>query len=385
MQVAFVTHDVGLYGAARSLHGSITSLIGNGYLGFDDVVLIYDRSLSKKPPPLRESFLFREFEKGIQWVLPVSGLYEGGRVDKLSALKTVIKLGVFALLWHVRYKRRLKKSGVQRIHLNSLTLWPMLLILPRHAKIVMHIREILDERSCPWMSRIAKHLILTRCHRIIAIDKLTAAPFLGTSAQVDILQNPFDMSRARALRRGCMGGICRKYGLDPEKRHIALIGKVYEVKGPKLFLALAGRCRDAEELEFLLVGSPADDCGRAVVAQTAGELNLRYVGEVQDIEEIFAVTDILVRCERFLPLGRTVWEAYYSGAAVVLPARPEDDLTEISDMIDHGLYTYEAGNLDEFERRIRALARGRTAPSEASVSTNGDSFAKRFWELLTGE
>lgn len=212
---------------------------------------------------------------------------------------------------------QLFRSAPDIVHLNSLVLSDFFLLLRfyrlfRRVSIVSHVREMLKPSLSSWQ----KFLIST-CDHFVFIDKAVQLRFLssvGAPKNADIVQNPF---------QGAVEPVGNPAGLvvDPQKRVFAMAGRIENGKG------VLEICRVFNELGsdaavLVIVGGGAPSCLEelsALVSSSAGRII--YLDEVKNLQEtgFFGRVDFLIRGEPFFCTGRTVYEALYSGAQVILP------------------------------------------------------------------
>jgi len=356
-KIAFITQDIGLYGSSRSLQLTLKSLIDKNYLKKEDIIIIYPKTLNYfLNYKLEEKFYnsyFSNFNNSKNWIIPFSNIIENISSTNLRKLKSFIRIFIFFIFWMIKYKKQFNKANIEQVYLNSITLWPMLFVLPKHIKIIMHIREILDLNKS--FSKIARITIVNKCSELIAIDKKTALPFLDYDKKVTIIRNPFEMKMARKLKEEKYVAISEKYGLNPGTIHVSLIGSIQAVKGQKFFCNIAKKFDAFDNFEFIIVGKGKGTYYDDFVNTVKNIENLHYIGEVKDIEEIYAITQIVIRCDNFFPLGRTVWEAYYSGCKILLPHNINDDISEIKDYLNKEIFLYDLRNAESAISKLKEI------------------------------
>jgi len=383
-KIAFITQDIGLYGSSRSLQLTLKGLINKGCLKKEDIIIIYPKAVKsssneKLKEKLRESY-FSEFSNSKSWILPFSYIIYGIHINKLEKTKSFIRILLFYMFWIFKYKKQLKKENVKQIYLNSITLWPILFVLPKHIKIIMHIREIFDLNKS--FSKIARRIIVNKCSELIAIDKKTALPFLDCNKKIIIIRNPFEMKMARKLKEEKCVVISKKYGMNPDKIHVSLIGSIQEAKGQKFFYDIAKKCDGSDDFEFVIVGDGRGHYYNDFVNTVSNIGNLHYIGEVKNIEEIYAITHIVIRCDNFFPLGRTVWEAYYSGCKVLLPYNVNDDISEIKDYLNKEIFLYDLRNAESAISKLKEIKNQGFGIDNNLPTGNIDTHIKEISDIL---
>lgn len=383
-KTVFITQDIGVYGSSKSLQLTLKGLIDKEYLKKENIIIIYPKAVKsslneKLKEMLRESY-FSEFGDSKSWVLPFSHIIYGIHINKLEKTKSFIRILLFYMFWVFKYKKQLKKENIKLIYLNSITLWPMLLVLPKNVRIIMHIREILDLNNP--ISKVAKKLIIDNCTDLIAIDKKTALPFLKCNKKVFVLRNPFDMEEVKELKINKYKFLCKKYKLDQNKVHISIIGSIQEVKGQIFFCDIAQKNNNNDIFEFIIVGRGNGSYYNAIVDMADKLKNLYYVSEIRNIEEIYAVTHIVIRCDSFFPLGRTVWEAYYSGCKVLLPYNINDDISEIKDYLNKEIFLYKLRDVDSAISKLKEIVNYGFNVDNDLPTSNLEAYIKEVKDIL---
>ncbi len=356
----FITHDISVYGASKSLQLTLKGLIKKNYLKKEDVIILYNKALrnssNKKIKKLFRKTYFSRFKNSKSLVLPLyPDVVIGTNTPVINKIINIFMIFLSYILWIIKYSNQFKKENLDCIYLNSVVLWPMLLLLPKKIKIVLHIREILSCKN-KIVYKIAKKVIGSKCSRLIAIDSSSALPFIKRyNKKIIVLKNPFDMEKARLLKKEKYYDLCMKYNINNDKIHISIIGNIYKGKGQDFFCEISSLYEKSNKYEFLIVGNGEGSYYDRIISESKKQNNLVYLGEVEEIEEIYAISDIIVRCDDFFPLGRTVWEGFYSGCKVILPVDKMDDLQEINDYINKDIFIYKKRNKESFKKSFEKL------------------------------
>jgi len=380
LKLAFFTHDVGIYGAARSLSSALRGLRTEGLADRGNLWLFHHEDPHTSAPGPSE--LFEEIPNRIRCYLPFSKLYVGSvvRPHGLEWAAQALKARRFLENWYTHVQHVVEQQRFDCIHLNSHVLWPLLLVLPKKVRVVVHIRDLVDKERFRLRSSMMVKLIQQRADCIIAIDRLTADPFVD-SGKVTVLTNPVDMEAVYSLRND-LASVHRRFGLSSGKRYVAQIGQISELKGAERFLTLAEKYVHRPDLHFLLVGGDTTAYSAQVLARARALPNMSWLGEISDIESVYAVADLVVRSDAFLPLGRTMWEAHFAGCKVVIPAREGDDTTEISTLLNRGVWLYRATDVCHMAEVLEAALGARHSAPE--LHGNSRAYTARFWSLLGG-
>ncbi len=377
MKLLFVTTDVGLYGSSKSLRLTIEAIRRHGGFSDDDLAVWFQLPLAT-----RRYFFHPDFErvKHLRGVpLPCSSVHVGGSEGRLSRGILALRNVLSQLLWRTVFRRQIASGGYDVIVLNSLVLWPLLPLLPATARRVIIVRELVNHERV-GTSRRAIRTIAGHADVVLAIDRATAGPFPNAL----VTGNPFMMTRARTIRREAYQQTCRALNLAPDAIKVVLVGRIEPLKGQERFLDAAERLVDDPRFVFVLVGEGSGPYRDRVVNRADALPNARRLGEVADMDQVYAVADQVVRCEDFLPLGRTFFEAYHAGCGMAIPCGPADDSGEVRDYLDDGVILYAAGDSAALARAIRDIA-GRPATWVGRrPDGNERDFARRFMAAIGG-
>ena len=383
-KIAFITQGIGLYGADRSFKLTLKGLIDENYLKNEDIIIVYAKAIKyylnyKLEERFHNSYL-SNFDNVKSWILPHNCETADVSFTILVKIKSFIRMFIFFIFWITKYKRQFKRENVTQIYLSGVTLWPMLLVFPKNIKIITHIREIFDVNK-PF-SKMVRKLIANKSSELIAIDKKTALPFLDINKEVIIMRNPFEMKKARKLKKSKYVDLCKKYGLNPNKIHVSLIGRVVAHKGQKFFCNIAEKFDGSDNFEFIIVGKGKGSYCNDIINKVKNIKNLYYIGEIENIEEIYAITHINIRCDNFFPLGRTVWEAYYAGCKVLLPYYIGDDVSEIKDYLNKEMFLYNVKNVDSALLKLKEIKEYGFDVNNNLPTGNLKIYTKRFNNVL---
>lgn len=374
-KIIFITHDIGIYGASKSFQITLKNLIEKGIIKKSEVIIVYPKTFRKFAKIITEKQINNSYLKNLpnkeEWILPTSFGINVMNVEYnnifSNEIRRIFKILLLYIYWLFKYKKKIKNESIEKIYLNSIILWPVLLVLPKKIKIIMHIREILDFNS-NFIAKFAKKLIIKKCHKLIAIDKQTAKDFENYKEKLVIITNPVDMKKARDYKENKYKYLCEKYKIDPKKIHIALIGRINRRKGHGFFCKLAKDSDINNIFEFIIVGKGQNEYLNIILENTKKMDNLRYLGEIKNIDEIYAITHVVIRCDDFFPLGRTVWEGLYSGCKVLLPLNKGDDIREINKYLNKEVFLYNSRDIKsvitELEKIIKYGFDEKNLPSD---------------------
>ena len=292
----FVTHDIGHYGAARSLQTFLASyetqradlVINRRLVGRNDVEAIRHR-LSPNVTNIWEGFL------------PFDRCFKGKPVITLPLLVR----GVLAS-WERR--RLLDKIAAERfdfIYLNSLVLHAL---IEPDLPFLIHVREIYDGTN----NKAAKSL--DKAHGVIFIDGATRRAFPHLLAPWVILNNPFDM---RASDPNKVKSMNDRLAIG-NRTVFTLVGTMNENKGTD-FVIDCFRRASRNDAVLLVVGNGSGAYEKYCRKLASGNHHIMFNGFEEDVAIIYAISDYIIRGEAYPCVGRTMYEGLYSGCAVIIP------------------------------------------------------------------
>lgn len=377
MKIAFITPDVSIYGSSRSLVDTINALTSDNVVD-NNILLIYSKTFIKTTS-FQNSLFGNNVANAESWILPFSSIYKGADKRIVTLIKNIFRLVLFSFLFNIKYKFKFKDENVDIIHINSIVLWPILLFKPKNTRVIMYIREKLIDNKFSILSYIAKRTILNRSEAIIAIDELTSAPFKG-SERLNIIRNPFDMKRAFELKNNNREELIKKYNLPENSFYVSIIGRIEEIKSQHIFLDMVEIIND-ENISFIIVGDGEGYYLKKITERARKFKNVYLLGEIENIEEVYAVTDVVVKCEDFFQIERTVWEAYYSGCNTLIPADKNENLSEIEEYIGSGIYLYQTRNLKDLVNSLCKIKNSSHKHEQKSFD-NYSEFSRKYRQVI---
>jgi len=289
--------------------------------------------------------------------IPFDCSYLGSEMPKYKGLaySLILYLKYLILSFH-RILRLIKGSRIDIIYLNSYVLWPVLIFRAKNVKYIIHIREIIDRRKYPFITILSRHFI-KKANAIICIDSISQKALSIKKAV--IIRNPFNMELAINYRNR-EHEIREELGIPYDINIFSIIGRIEEVKGVDFLLEAS---EYISNIMILVIGSVTKGYGKACYLKYKNNNKVKFVPPDTNIEKYYAITHSIIRGESFLPLGRTVFEAIYSGCYAIIPKSDNDDIGEINDLINSSIYLYSARNLEDLIKtieKVNKLERPRT-------------------------
>ncbi|HXU71368.1 MAG TPA: glycosyltransferase [Polyangia bacterium] len=357
LKVLFVTHTVDpMGGAARSLRELLEA--------WDvDADLMVPRFNGAPDDATIRAFFGTRVRRIFRRWLAYDMCYRG----RPAFLESPRRWALFPLMWRLdrdRFHRFVTRHGYDLVHLNSIVLHP---IVRAGGPFVLHVREILDGAQPQALASAA------RARGVVFIDEATRAPFAATPLRASVvLNNPVDM---RAVGQAPADAAARLGG-DPAALTIfAIVGTLIPEKGVDVVLE-AFAALDAPDARLLVVGKGAPDYTARLRAIAGGDRRVVFWGEEPNIAAVYTLADWVVRGEPYHCVGRTVYEALYSGCGVIVPGEPQRHAFFEFDRFSARICFYRPSDRAELTRAF-AAARGQKRTAKRGES-NAPAYAAAF-------
>lgn len=253
-------------------------------------------------------------EKIYQMWLPNTNFYYGASSHPLIGLAALHKY----LMWiHDRgkFKRLVHKNKYDVIHLNSMILCPM---LQKEYRMIAHVREVFE--GAAWKRRYIQSK-LRQARGVIYINPSTRNALDDRTMNSVIIQDPFEMTHIADLDAS---EIRQKLAIEKDAVVFSILGRYEDRNGTEFIINTFHRTSSKNIV--LLVGGKVLPDEQKKIRDTIGEDDrIRLLGEWGDPSPIFAISDYILRGERFFSgFSRTVYEGLYSGCRVIFPGRREE-------------------------------------------------------------
>lgn len=225
-------------------------------------------------------------------------------VVQLFALPVVGLLGML----------RLKRLGIPLLFAHTI-------MMAHHPGVLRHQRQKLY-----WSS------FLRLMTRVVTSTEVMRESLerTGTRTPIDVVPNGVDLERFRPARsEEERNETRRRLHLDPADEVVAFVGPIDPRKGPDLLLEAFGSLVSRHPRALALLVGPRSRRGipepagwrkrlAELTEQSGAGERVRFVGEVQNVEEYLRAADIFVFPSVREGMGNAVLEAYASGLASVL-------------------------------------------------------------------
>jgi glycosyltransferase involved in cell wall biosynthesis len=282
-------------------------------------------------------------------ILPWSRCFEGSQTSR-KAVAAYSLSNLIAYFFRPILKLILKRPGYKFIYLNSLTLNSL---TSTQYKTILHVREVLNDHSPMLAKTIAN---LQKAVGLIFIDNNTRYAFKKHIKNPPdpaecIINNPFDMSTARRLRLQKRPSIKSSVSQRRNETIFSYIGTIGPIKGADFIIKAFLKAKPSHAKLFM-VGSGNIHYLNYCKSLAASTPSVVFLGRLQPdaMTEIYASSDYILRGDPDFRIGRTIFEALYTGCKVILPKAFLDE------MIDQELLRFRKQVLFYRPRDIDSLA-----------------------------
>lgn len=134
-----------------------------------------------------------------------------------------------------------------------------------------------------------------------------------------VVHNGIRLERIRDVAAGTRSLVRESLGFAPASRVIAMVGRMYPVKGHRSMLQMMGRIAKTCSAALLLVvgDGPERPACEAMVEQLGLRKHVRFLGHRTDVPELLAASDFVVMPSQTEGLGLAAIEALAAGRPVV--------------------------------------------------------------------
>jgi glycosyltransferase involved in cell wall biosynthesis len=314
-------------GAGNSLR---TFLEHQNFLEADLILPLFIGHLTSWSKIIRQAFHLKlpNVKKIYFMPLPYQHCHEGAPTS-FKAKSAYFINNIFAMLLSPLTNKIIYRDDYKFVHLNSVVLHKL---ITEKTFFILHVREVLD-RDFSGIRRVIQNL--EKSSGLIFIDKTTYRVcnnlFRNNSFPCHhIINNPFEMHDVLQLKKKSLE-IQQKYGLKNFSGKIfTYLGMLHPIKGIELIIN-AFLMAKLDEAILLMVG-PGNTSHMSyykILAESGGN-KIIFLGRLDyaEVKEIYAISDFVVRGDPDFRIGRTTFEALFSGCHVIIPGRDEDVMQE---------------------------------------------------------
>lgn len=371
MKMLFVVHSSNLvYGAAKS----ISYVLKNTEYEYD---VVFSNILRFKcPKKVIKEFVGEKCKNIFYLNLPYESSIVLGLESNNFTIKNILrKIGlkiqkVIFYMFKYQINKIFEEGKYDVIHLNCLVLYP--LISNKHC-FVLHVRELYNNKD-----KIKLYSKLSMLSGIIYIDNSVRSSLNYKLENEITLNNPFDMINVKNINKN---KILSKYNLTDNDVIFSIIGTIVELKGVDFVIdSLINSSID--EIKVLVVGNNKSKYAKKCIESSKNDSRILFIDETLNIMEIYSIVDYVIRADLEFCVGRTVYEALYSGCGVII----QGSFNEISKMSEYNIFKdkihyYKARNSLSFVEKIKELSKIKV--KNRNYYSNVDEYIKMFDSFLS--
>lgn len=295
-------------------------------------------------------------------------------MEHRDTIKWKLKHQVFVYILGVLNKRKIfeliEKNNYDFIHLNSLTLYPL---LSKKYNMYLHVRCIMDRDFKRVSSKIKD------AKGIVFIEESVMTPFEAEIESLNYIKliNPFDMTRVNEIDTH---KVREQLGITEEETIYMIAGNVSSLKGVD-FVIKAFRDVDAK-IKLLVVGDGDEDFCNYCRELAKGDNRILFVGEWQDMTPLYAISDYVVRGDCQFGFGRTCYESLLSGKGIIVPGSDKDaNKVQNYDLYKDRIFFYEPRNIEALKSVVNISAKYKQRGLVAGKNT--EEYYQNFMQFVT--
>lgn len=261
----------------------------------------------------------------------------------------------------------IKKNKYDVIHLNSYVLYPL---LSSRYPMIIHVREICNANA---LTKKFIQMQFRRSHGIIYIDQATKEA-LGVEERSIVLNNPFDQRKTLEVN---LQDVRSRYSIQENETVFTYVEATNNPPKGLFFVMdafIKANCKDAK---LLIVGPEK-------VTRYEKYSNLIFTGKISQMEEIYAISDYVLRGDNVVNIGRTIYEGLYSGCNVIIPGNEKVDMKKMfeNDKFREQIFFY---GLRDTESLVKMIIKRNGKKKDMLLGlSNVDEYVKQFKKFVFG-
>lgn len=259
----------------------------------------------------------------------------------------------------------IERNDYDVVHINSCVLYPLLC---KKYPMYIHVREVCIAEG---LMKVYIQSQFKKSRGIIYIDHAVKNALKVEGKNV-VLNNPFDQ---RKVLNVDLPAVRKRYSIQ-EKETVFTYAAAYDVQEKGLsFVAdafIKARCKHSK---LLIVGPEK-------IPKYEKNSNIIFTGIISNMEEIYAISDYVLRGDDVVAIGRTVYEGLYSGCSVIIPGNAERDMKNMfeNDRFAEQIFFYKLRDMEDLVKLLRA----RNGKKKAAVLglSNVEAYVRQFKKFV---
>lgn len=213
-----------------------------------------------------------------------------------------------------------------------------------HRKIMLHTVHNIPERELIRAKQIPMSVMYRFGKAVpIAISKeiqKRLITYYGLKSKPIVINNPVDIKRFEVTRKEHQGIV------------IVTAGRLTEQKNQQFLVEIMrDLCRDNENIRLLILGDgPQKDTLTDYIKKTGMCIKIQLTGNVDDVENYFARSDLFALCSTYEGLPLVILEAMAAGLPII-----STDVGGVKDVIGQCGILVTAGNKEEYKAALKRL------------------------------
>lgn len=379
MKLLFITHSLNfVYGAARSLHLLLKSIPDHYDVMFQKRILkqYSIEEVREFVGPKCDSVFFCDLPTDYSMMEYKIWNKTNSIFQNVKEVGSVIKRTFLYLINRNQIMQIIKAGNYDCIHVNSSVMYPL---LSDKFYMTIHIRELLPLRISHFAKKRFK-----KAKALICIEEVVKRHLINcchgiNESLIHVISNPFDMSSVNSID---VDSVLKKYKLMKSSTIFTIAGSITNQKGVDFVIDsfIESNCVDKV---LLVVGDENTKFCSILKNKCHDYPSIRFLGEQPNMNDIYAISDYVVRGEAEFCTGRTVYEALFSGCSVILPGIDSNigDGIFLPDQIDR-VFFYLPRDNKALSYLFSTLVKSK---KKGFVSSNTKDYYMAFYQSILGK
>ena len=233
---------------------------------------------------------------GVEWLTEMKKLYEQTGIST-DVIGHDFSHGARGLTRKLIPVLREGKFDIVHTHHMASNFWVRLAAIMAGVPVVMTYDHNFPNET--WKQRLMWRLLSLRTNKNVCVSNTLAKyrieTYPQTRVKICVVYDGIDLGRFGPVSAEERGQLRKKYKLPVESTVIACVGRLVKMKRFDMLIDAASRLKDLNGIEYIIAGEGAEEDNlKNKVIEKGLEGMFHFTGWVDDIQEIFQLTDILV-------------------------------------------------------------------------------------------